>query len=509
MSDRDQERARPAPIEWLAAPGPLGFSRGAWLIAAIVLAAGCLRLFQLGRLCFWYDEVVTMRLARSAGPRALCTRLFQIDATRAPLHPLVLQQWVRVFGASEGAARALSVACGIGTIVLVYAIGQIAFDRATGLWAAWLAALSPLLVVYDREARMYAWLVMFTCLAWYLLLSLRRRFSAMRAVLYVLALAALGYSHPLGLLMLFTVAVAALVGIRGSLRAGKRWLILHAAAVLLVLPWIGNYLDHPPEFVSGRLPLRFLLGTPIGFIGGNSWLLLGLAGLIVFGIVRQVHEAHSVGEEGLARDRSMALAFLLLWLIVPPTLLYLYSWLAHPLFGPARYTVFVAPAFLLLVAAGLSKAPAVARYPLAAILPVISALALYPAAFDPNLKADWRGFSSELARRGCRSRASDCRHRGLDRHAQQCRGRDGAVLSAGHLRGHRRRRGHGRGPRPPGRPCGLLHDRLAAGAAKRAAAAASRNLRFPRGRALPRFDRLSSLALVTLSIAPAGHRRAP
>jgi mannosyltransferase len=383
MSKIGQEPDTVAGNEWRWAAVPFRLSRAAWILIAIIVVAVALRSFQIGRLSFWYDEVVTMRLARSAGPRALCERLFQIDATRAPLHPLVLQQWIRVFGASEAGARALSVVCGAGTILLVFAIGRTALDTGTGIWAAWLAAWSPLLVVYDREARMYAWLVMLTCLAWYLLFSLRRRFSLMRAVAYVIDLAALCYSHPLGILMVATVALAALVDFRGSFGTAKRWLLCHCIAALLVLPWIKNYLDHPPEFVTGRLPLRFLLGTPIGFIGGNSWVLLGLCGLVAFGIVR--------------RERAVVAALLLTWLSLPPVALYLYSWLVHPIFGPARYTVFVAPAFLLLVAAGLNRMPVTARYPLAAIIAAISALTLYPVAFDPNLKADWRGLAHDLA----------------------------------------------------------------------------------------------------------------
>jgi Dolichyl-phosphate-mannose-protein mannosyltransferase len=115
-----------------------------------------------------------MRLAGTPGPAALLERLFQIDATRAPLHPLVLQVWLRLFGTTEASARALSVLCGVVTVGLVWWIGKLVFDAHTGLWAACLASVSPLLVYYSREARMYAWLVMVTSLCWGLLFALRR-----------------------------------------------------------------------------------------------------------------------------------------------------------------------------------------------------------------------------------------------------------------------------------------------------------------------------------------------
>ena len=59
-------------------------------VVILAVAAG-LRAWKLGQLNFWYDEVVTMRLATAPTLAALFDRLFQIDATRAPLHPLLLQ----------------------------------------------------------------------------------------------------------------------------------------------------------------------------------------------------------------------------------------------------------------------------------------------------------------------------------------------------------------------------------------------------------------------------------
>src|SRR5262249_3916317 len=83
------------------------------LLVAILLVAALLRLYHLGRDSLWYDEVVTMRLARTESPAALVRLLGQIDATRAPLHPLLLQGWVALFGPFDYTARLFSGLCGI------------------------------------------------------------------------------------------------------------------------------------------------------------------------------------------------------------------------------------------------------------------------------------------------------------------------------------------------------------------------------------------------------------
>jgi mannosyltransferase len=398
MSALDQRQAKAPRFGPLWASVRIGFAHGGLACAVIVVVAALLRFYELGRLSFWYDEVVTMRLAETANPVALVERLFQIDATRAPLHPLLLQPWIRIFGSSEAAARSLSVICGLATIILIYDIGRVAFDPASGVWASWLAAFSPLLVVYSREARMYGWLVFVTCLCWRLMLGLRDQFSTKRALAYLISLTAMVYSHPLGLIMLAALALAGLFDLKASFGGLKQWLAIHVGAVVLCLPWIRNYLDHAPEFVTGTLSPRFLFGTPIGFVGGNSLVLFGLVLLIALGIARR----------GLIRDpegkwhpvpRSLVVySILLVWLIVPPVALYVYSWLSYSVFGPARYTVFVAPAYLILVASGLSQIRGWARYPLALALTGISAFSLVPLVYAPDLKADWRSFSAEVFR---------------------------------------------------------------------------------------------------------------
>ncbi|MGO9600609.1 MAG: glycosyltransferase family 39 protein [Isosphaeraceae bacterium] len=374
-----------------AVAGRFGWNR-TWIVIllSILTVATVLRAWNLDQLSFWYDEVVTMRLAEAASPGELLARLSEIDATRAPLHPLVLQAWVRVFGSSEAAARALSVACGVATVALVYAIGRMAFDISTGLFSSALAAISPPLVLYSREARMYAWLVMVTCLCWALLFALHRDYSQRRAIAYALGMIALVYSHPLGLLMFVALSLGSLVFAREFFGHPQRWLAVHLAVFVATAPWISHYFDHAPEFLSGRLPLRFLLGTPIGFLGGNFVVLAGLVCLAGFGLARRRLSFSSASDWAVP-------GCLLLWLVLPPSLLYAYSWLGSPVFGPERYTLFVAPAFLILVAQGLPLIRPLFRYGVLIGLGLLASSVLPTRVYKPDLKADWRGCSATIA----------------------------------------------------------------------------------------------------------------
>lgn len=372
--------------------------RPPWLFGLflITFVGACLRIAPIGRTSLWYDEVVTMRLARTPTPHALVRLLGEIDATRAPLHPLLLQRWLAVFGPSDTSGRAFSVLCGIVTIGLVFWVGSLAFGRQTGIWAAWLASVSPLLVYYSVEGRMYAWLVMATCLSWGAVFSFRRCDAWLPRVLYPLTLVGLCYSHPLGLLMSAALALASLTD-RASFRLSLRyWAFSHALAFLAVLPWLPRYLDHPPEATSGRLPLTFLLGFPIGFIGGNFVVLFACVVMMIVSLVRSLRDSDPGTLE--RRDELAAFRALLIWLLVPSVVLYLYSRISHPIFGPARYTVFVAPAFLILLARGLTGLRRWPRLAAGAVLTALACVMSWGLLYPNDRKADWRSAAAYLDR---------------------------------------------------------------------------------------------------------------
>lgn len=365
--------------------------RWAWI--AIVGLATLLRVAYLDRPSLFYDEVIVMKLVSRPDPRALLRLLREIDATRAPLHPLLLQGWVALFGVTSMSARAFSVACGILTVPLVARIGRRAFDARTGLWAAFLFAISPMQVRYAQEVRMYALLVLVTCAAWDLLLSFRESAPPGKQVAYLACLIALGYTHPLGLFMTAALGLAYVADRPRSRLSIGHWLAIQGIAGLAIAPWAIHYVDHPPEFLVGRLPLKYLIGLPIGFIGGNSLTLPVFVALIGFGML-------SPGREQGRRpvlDRPGSTLSLLIWFAVPPMLLYGHSRLSSaPIFGPPRYTLFVGPAYLILVAHGLAKLPGIPRSAFAVLCALLAGSLLRPLVYAPDVKADWRGAAARI-----------------------------------------------------------------------------------------------------------------
>jgi 4-amino-4-deoxy-L-arabinose transferase-like glycosyltransferase len=390
---------------WFPPPRlPKEWHTRALALIVILLAAAGLRLRGLGATSLWYDEVITMRVARASGHADLIARLDQLDGTRAPLHPLVLRLWLRIFGPSDLAGRSFSVLCGLLTIGVIYALGRAAFDERTALWAAWLAALCPPLVYYSQEARMYAWLVLLTCLSWFVFLSFRSQAQLLRRLAYGVLLVSLAYSHPLGLFMVGAHGLAYLL-VRASLALSlARWLLIQFAVMLAAAPWLGRYMDHGTDYPMPRYPIRFLLAVPIEYVGGNAIVLLACMALIAYGLFSW--HRNGFGPR-VACDHLPENLIFLTWTAAPPISMYIYSYLRQPIFGPARYHLFIAPAYLILLARGLAKLPAVIRWPIAAGALALSLRLIAADVYTAGVKADWRSVGKWLDRQQIERTAGD------------------------------------------------------------------------------------------------------
>ena len=175
------------------------------------------------------------------------------------------------------------------------------------------------------------------------------------------------------------------------------WFSSQLAVVLGIAPWIGRYLDHPPESTSGRLPLRYLLGLPIGFIGGNFPVLIICLILVAYGIFEiRARRARCIL---ITISYPAATISLVIWLLIPSIVLYISSRVTYPLFGPPRYTLFVGPAYLILVARGLAKLPGFLGLTTALAGAILSGVMLSHVVYRTDLKADWRNLAVYLDQR--------------------------------------------------------------------------------------------------------------
>jgi hypothetical protein len=171
-----QPGKRPAPVAsaladgWQTpAPTTGRISRPAilWTLAVLVVAvpALVLRLWQLDAVGLNSDEAVYAGQGASLAREPAFLPYFPVFRA----HPLLFQSLLsieyRIFGVSPLGGRLLSVAFGMATVWLTYAIGTRLYARRVGLLAALFIAVMPYSVVVTRQILLDGPMVFFTSAA--------------------------------------------------------------------------------------------------------------------------------------------------------------------------------------------------------------------------------------------------------------------------------------------------------------------------------------------------------
>jgi len=169
------------------------------VVLAGIIAAGLALRLAVPR-GIWLDEAISIHQAHLS-LHDLFENLYYGDR-HPPLHHLALWLTVRIFGDGELAVRLPALIAGTLVIPALYELGRELYDRRTGLIAAAFGAASPLLIWYAQEARMYAFVTLFGLLALLTQLRVIRNGTMLNWALYILATAALLWSHYFGLLLI-------------------------------------------------------------------------------------------------------------------------------------------------------------------------------------------------------------------------------------------------------------------------------------------------------------------
>jgi hypothetical protein len=230
------------------------------VLAGLVLAGLALRLAVPRGI--WLDEAISIHQARLS-LHDLFQNLYNGDR-QPPLYDLTLWLTIRALGHGEFAVRLPSLIAGTLVIPVLYELGRELYDRRTGLIAAAFGAVSPVLVWYSQEVRMYEFVALFGLLALMAQLRVIRNGSMINWAAYILATAALLWSHYFGLLLIGVqqlVFVAVLVHRKRSGEPVKPLALgfVYSAAVLVMqLVPLLVFAHHQYQVTSGAA------GSPSG-----------------------------------------------------------------------------------------------------------------------------------------------------------------------------------------------------------------------------------------------------
>jgi 4-amino-4-deoxy-L-arabinose transferase-like glycosyltransferase len=192
----------------------------------------------------WVDEAISIHQAHMS----LAGMLQNLRATdnHPPLYFLILWGTVRLIGSGELAVHIPTIIAGTLLIPAVYITGRELFDRRTGVVAALLTTVAPLLIWYAQEARPYAFFMLFATLAVWAQMRVVRDGRTRYWVAYGALTIALLYTHYFSLIpiALQQIAFAAVIWHRS--RHGEqvnqmitRYWVTWIAIAIAVAPLVG------------------------------------------------------------------------------------------------------------------------------------------------------------------------------------------------------------------------------------------------------------------------------
>jgi uncharacterized membrane protein len=359
----------------------------------------------------WFDETYSVFVARQ--PVVEIPRLLRSYDTHPPLYYVLLHSWITLFGSGEAAVRIPSVLASLGTILLTFFLGRRLAGNRVGILAAGLLAVSPFQVMAAQEARMYAFLTLFTVGASYALWLALEEAAWRRWAAYAIFMAMALYTHYFAALLV--LAQAAYIAVFEPSRENRRqWLFWVAVAAALYLPNVPLLAPQiltarawpdirPPFGLAALTDLLGMLSFGGGLFGMGSYFKRGALSLEYrLPLLLPFLLLAAAGVAGLGDRRRKA--YILLYLLIPVAAVSLVS-LRWNIFYE-RYFSFVLPPYAILLASGImfvaqglrsSHRVAVAAGLVAVVgayqVAGLTALARSPSAYD------WRSLARHVASR--------------------------------------------------------------------------------------------------------------
>ncbi|MGB2787585.1 MAG: glycosyltransferase family 39 protein [Candidatus Saccharimonadaceae bacterium] len=219
------------------------FNKHDWLILGGGLAAFiAISLGNITRWSIWFDEAFSVYLTRFSFTDA--TYYTAVDV-HPPLYYWLLKIWQAMFGNSELALRSMSLVFVVVAMVFVYLLIRKMFDRRAAGWTMLFMVLSPMLVRYSEEARMYGLLMAIVAAATYVLVNATEKSTRAKWITYGVLVSLGMWTHYFTALIWLAHWAWRYISVRTGKRAKTRkaffsreWILAHVVAIALFLPWL-------------------------------------------------------------------------------------------------------------------------------------------------------------------------------------------------------------------------------------------------------------------------------
>lgn len=200
-------------------------------------------LFNAPRASIWFDEAFSAYIIHF---NYWDIARYTASDVHPPFYYWVLKSWTLLFGAGDVALRSLSIVLGAGVISTVFFLTRKLFSRSIAWVALLLLVLSPMVIRYSDEARMYTLAALIILAATHVLLKATTENRRKLWVVYGLLVALGMWTHYFTAFVWLAhwvwrgIIILKSVSFKTFWKSffTKDWVIAHVIAVLTFLPWL-------------------------------------------------------------------------------------------------------------------------------------------------------------------------------------------------------------------------------------------------------------------------------
>lgn len=358
-----------------------------YILLMFVVIGAFLRFNKLTHVSLWLDEIYSMQ---GAAPSATLSDIYEYSKyDQPPFFFVLLNGWLRIFGHTDYAGRAMTCVLGLLCIPAIYFLGKELQNEKLGLVAAFITTFNWFHIGVSVEIRFYALVFLLTTLSYLFFLRSIKRSGILDFVGYALFTALLLNTHYFGMVVFASQFLLFILVILFFKRDG-RFIISALVAGLVVaasfVHWIPVIL-HDLKITNFHVkPVSYKFAAKFAQEYFNDPITFYVCFICAFLALRRIWQMirkHDVRIEGV-----LIAGWIFLGFAIPLT----YSLLRIPLMTP-KYCSITLPAIFLVVAFGLGqiKNEINKTAGIAAIL-IGSCIALFitKPAYAPSWQEDWR-----------------------------------------------------------------------------------------------------------------------
>lgn len=203
------------------------------IILFLFVVAFILRFLYLDS-TLWYDEACSW--ATSTDKIGIMHNLLNVDLQHTPLYFVLLKFWIKLFGQSEIAMRSLSLIFGALTVPFSYIVCKKISKNA--IFSALICAVSPLLVLFSVEVRMYSLVVFLVMLSINFLVDFEQNGDKKSLLKLVLVNTLIPYTFVGGILYNISLFICYLIYLnRNNKDKFKQYLCFETVEFIFLIPY--------------------------------------------------------------------------------------------------------------------------------------------------------------------------------------------------------------------------------------------------------------------------------